>query len=244
MEVHAHTHTARKKWTHYLWEFLMLFFAVTLGFFVENLREQKIEHHRAKGYAGMLKLDMINDTLSLNHLINVLTTESVNRDFIIALFNNEMNDLTIAELRKKDTLSFLMDDFLPNNATLEQMKSSGELRFFKNIELTGMLAYYDWSIKHYLQMKQNIEGVYGGMSGEHLLQYDIKIGEFLKKSENMDSSISALKAGYKFDSWAEIKKITGVRVFFKNFLKENIYPDLKKQAMSIITYLNKEYHLK
>ena len=110
MEVHAHTHTARKKWTHYLWEFLMLFFAVTLGFFVENLREQKIEHHRAKGYAGMLKLDMINDTLSLNHLINVLTTESVNRDFIIALFNNEMNDLTIAELRKKDTLSFLMDD--------------------------------------------------------------------------------------------------------------------------------------
>ena len=28
MEVHAHTHTARKKWTHYFWEFLMLFPAV------------------------------------------------------------------------------------------------------------------------------------------------------------------------------------------------------------------------
>ncbi len=28
MEVHAHTHTARKKWTHYFWEFLMLFLAV------------------------------------------------------------------------------------------------------------------------------------------------------------------------------------------------------------------------
>jgi hypothetical protein len=28
MEVHAHAHTARKKWTHYLWEFLMLFLAV------------------------------------------------------------------------------------------------------------------------------------------------------------------------------------------------------------------------
>jgi hypothetical protein len=23
MEVHAHTHTERKKWIHYLWEFLM-----------------------------------------------------------------------------------------------------------------------------------------------------------------------------------------------------------------------------
>jgi hypothetical protein len=24
MEVHAHSHTARKKWTHYFWEFLIL----------------------------------------------------------------------------------------------------------------------------------------------------------------------------------------------------------------------------
>ena len=32
MEVHAHAHTARKKWTHYLWEFLMLFLAVFCGF--------------------------------------------------------------------------------------------------------------------------------------------------------------------------------------------------------------------
>jgi len=27
MEVHAHTHTPRKKWTHYFWEFFMLFLA-------------------------------------------------------------------------------------------------------------------------------------------------------------------------------------------------------------------------
>ena len=48
MEVHAHTHTARKKWTHYFWEFLMLFLAVTLGFFVENQREHYIENQREK----------------------------------------------------------------------------------------------------------------------------------------------------------------------------------------------------
>ena len=38
MEVHAHTHTERKKWTHYLWEFLMLFLAVFCGFLAENQR--------------------------------------------------------------------------------------------------------------------------------------------------------------------------------------------------------------
>ena len=33
MEVHAHSHTPQKeKWTHYFWEFLMLFLAVFCGF--------------------------------------------------------------------------------------------------------------------------------------------------------------------------------------------------------------------
>src|SRR6266513_63220 len=41
MEVHPHTHTERKKWHHYFWEFLMLFLAVTLGFFVEHQREKQ-----------------------------------------------------------------------------------------------------------------------------------------------------------------------------------------------------------
>jgi len=40
MEVHAHSHTVpiaigRKKWTHYFWEFLMLFLAVFCGFLAE-----------------------------------------------------------------------------------------------------------------------------------------------------------------------------------------------------------------
>jgi len=36
MEVHSHAHTDRKKWTHYLWEFLMLFLAVFCGFLAEK----------------------------------------------------------------------------------------------------------------------------------------------------------------------------------------------------------------
>ena len=50
MEVHAHTHTPRKKWTHYFWEFLMLFLAVFCGFLAENQREHFIEHRREKEY--------------------------------------------------------------------------------------------------------------------------------------------------------------------------------------------------
>ncbi len=43
MEVHAHSHTPRKKRTHYFWEFLVLFLAVFCGFLTENQREHYIE---------------------------------------------------------------------------------------------------------------------------------------------------------------------------------------------------------
>ena len=62
MEVHAHTHTARKKWTHYFWEFLMLFLAVFCGFLAEYQLEHKIERDKEKVYAQNLLEDLKVDT--------------------------------------------------------------------------------------------------------------------------------------------------------------------------------------
>lgn len=47
MEVHhPHHPTHKKKWSEYILEFFMLFAAVTLGFFAENLRENIAEKHK------------------------------------------------------------------------------------------------------------------------------------------------------------------------------------------------------
>ena len=52
MEVHHHSHPghsgSRKKWTHYFWEFLMLFLAVFCGFLAEYQLEHKIEKNRER----------------------------------------------------------------------------------------------------------------------------------------------------------------------------------------------------
>ena len=39
MEVHHHPHVEKKNFKEYFLEFLMIFLAVTLGFFAENIRE-------------------------------------------------------------------------------------------------------------------------------------------------------------------------------------------------------------
>ena len=73
MEVHHHshlasgeTHTSRKKWTHYFWEFLMLFLAVFCGFLAEYQLEHKIEKNRENEYVRSLIKDFEYDTLQFS----------------------------------------------------------------------------------------------------------------------------------------------------------------------------------
>src|SRR4029079_18493251 len=69
MEVHQHTHTERKKWHHYFWEFFMLFLAVTLGFLVENQREHFVEHKREIQYIRSYVEDLHTDIKVLDSMI-------------------------------------------------------------------------------------------------------------------------------------------------------------------------------
>src|SRR5215510_7831554 len=78
MEVHQHIHTPRKKFTHYLWEFLMLFLAVFCGFLAENFREQFMDHRREIQYMKSMLADLDSDTTQLGiqegELINRLNS--------------------------------------------------------------------------------------------------------------------------------------------------------------------------
>src|SRR6185503_15814289 len=69
MEVHAHTHTARKKWTHYFWEFLMLFLAVFCGFLAEYQLEHKIEADKEKQFIASMVKEIQSDTAQLHRVL-------------------------------------------------------------------------------------------------------------------------------------------------------------------------------
>jgi len=74
MEVHHHpiaigSHSPRKKWTHYFWEFLMLFLAVFCGFLAEYKLEHTIERNREKQFITTLIEDLKSDTAQLTEVI-------------------------------------------------------------------------------------------------------------------------------------------------------------------------------
>jgi len=62
MEVHPPHHPTHKKiWSEYISEFLMLFPAVTLGFFAENIRENISEHNKKKELLEIVGHDFQRD---------------------------------------------------------------------------------------------------------------------------------------------------------------------------------------
>ncbi len=143
MEVHAHTHTPRKKWTHYLWEFLMLFLAVFCGFLAENKREHMVEHSRAKAYAQSLYKDLRNDTAEIKKA--ALYENSVNNiiDSLVNLISSPELSQKGGQLYYYMRLASLRYDVDWNKATLDQLISSGNLRYFTNTQLVTQLSNYN-----------------------------------------------------------------------------------------------------
>ena len=64
MEVHHHSdlHHKSKKWKEYFLEFLMIFLAVTMGFFAENIREYFAEKRQEREYVQSMINDLKADT--------------------------------------------------------------------------------------------------------------------------------------------------------------------------------------
>ena len=152
MEVHHHAHTAdpdshrgRKKWTHYLWEFLMLFLAVTLGFFVENQREHLVEHQREKQFVQSLFNDIKADTANLDRIINARTKKEHALDSLSYLMNSDSSKYFTRQIYfyAVSIARTLPYRFVPNDGTIQQLKNSGAFRLIRKRTVVDSISKYD-----------------------------------------------------------------------------------------------------
>jgi hypothetical protein len=151
MEVHAHTHTARKKWTHYFWEFLMLFLAVFCGFLAEYQLEHKIEKQREKKFIRLLVQDLQSDVDSIAK-IKVHRQErhdqadSLRTNLVSGAYKNNGADVYYWGRNISRRRFFLSAD-----GTMQQLKNSGSLRLIHNQALTQKIIAYDVTYRGYLR---------------------------------------------------------------------------------------------
>lgn len=222
----------------------MLFLAVTLGFFVENQREHYIEHKRAKQYAILLKLDLMNDTTRLSEFISNKDNLATKYAQVIKFYETPIDKITLKDFNNVKNIDLDMSVFESQNPTYLQLQHSGNLRYFTNTDLVLNLAFYELAINKYQASWNEFRTTFGGLSSEHVLQQSI-ISDKFRKEHSPDSSNKSLKeAGYNFRSWEESATIKTSILNGLNILNSEVYPSLKKTATDLIIMINKEYHLK
>jgi len=146
MEVHHHSHHP-KKLKEYITEFIMLFAAVTLGFFAENVREhQVIENHKNQNLITMID-DLKQDSVEIENRITEYNNSLVQFE--------KIKDLSYAHSQKMINEDQLIDSVVEtyvnirygialfiNNASYKNTISSGSLSFIKNNDTKKLIAQY------------------------------------------------------------------------------------------------------
>ncbi|MFN6295822.1 MAG: hypothetical protein ACK4Y0_07460 [Bacteroidota bacterium] len=146
MEVHhPHHPTHKKKWSEYIIEFLMLFAAVTLGFFAENQREHYVEGHREIQFMESLMDDLAKDKIEVNSAREYTTTQISNLDTAISLLSK--NNWTSENIKIFYRVSLKTGGNRPMtfiDKTSSQLKSGG-MRLIRDKEVSRLITEY-WQL--------------------------------------------------------------------------------------------------
>ena len=260
MEVHKHPHhvTHKKKWGEYLLEFFMLFFAVFLGFVAENIREHMVEKDWAKQYAKSLISDLQKDTSMINEELFELNHSIKDIDSLCLYVKGKtINQISNLELFERAFIN--MGFYRPykwSRASIEQLKSSGSLRYFNNDSIVYKISSYDAGTRHMDQDYQTDENLRGKVSQQRELIIDQNYPNelFLLRVSNYDSlktttSYQRLKNENIRLLTTDIKDIKilvneyQTLKFLLTVRQIDELPDLVKEATELIQLLKEEYHL-
>jgi hypothetical protein len=191
MEVHKHPHhiTHKKKWGEYLLEFSMLFLAVFLGFLAENIREHQVEKEREHEYAESLYNEFYADSMAIANKITVRLAKERDCDYLYHFFkDSSLNHLPKSFYPAYTTVFYLINSyaFEPKDGVLNQLKSSGSLRYFKNPELQQLFGDMSVAINNIrLRNEQEYQYFSNPIKPFLLKHYDFNwLNELRKKNEN------------------------------------------------------------
>ncbi|HEX6192711.1 MAG TPA: hypothetical protein VFZ42_10110 [Chitinophagaceae bacterium] len=250
MEVHHHAHTSRKKWSHYFWEFLMLFLAVFCGFIAENQREHYIEHQREKQFMTTLIHDLQNDTSNFARSIRVFQFNVDKFDSLKNSIKAPKSEQDILSIYKVSTLIQNFSSFNYSDRTIEQLRSAGNFRLVRKSKVSDRLIEYDRYIRHtYLALENILENnSIKLMDMQHeLVDYDAyDYVNSIKWASWQSTTIDSLPFELKLVTTDEKKLAQYYNAFgaYRNWCKRMVTHSniAKKDATKLIELIREEYH--
>jgi hypothetical protein len=248
MEIHAHAHTPGKKWTHYLWEFLMLFLAVFCGFLAENQREHMVEHQREKQYMASLLSDLAADTNVLSSGIPLKLRRIGAIDSVFQFFNEHPDGKTITgKLFRTIRRTNFDARFTRNIITINQLKNAGGMRLIRNRQVSDSISSYD--------QRCEVTLLYNDL---YLVNFQVGNRQFEKLFNAADllplyiSNTNPAIISNIPDSFivrintTELNEQLNFMMLEKAYARQEIerYKELQGRAERLMDLIRKEYHLK
>jgi len=247
MDVHTHSHTPRKKWHHYFWEFLMLFLAVTLGFFVENQREHYIEAKRERQYIQSFYDDLTADERELQSNINFLRAQAQQADSLHALMKNitTKHPANLVYMYLRGVVRGTAGLLYPNDKTIVQLRNAGGMRLIKNKGVSDSMALYYREVE--LIQFLNQEGQVNKASLREKSIPLLNADDYAKIVDSNSAIINPSETIYLRQADPEVINSCLIEVNRIKTLNGGIalrIQRLKERAGRIKDFIKKEYHLK
>ncbi len=156
----------------------MIFVAVTLGFFAENIRERITEQNRAKEYAASMVNDLKADTTDLRLYRAYFAYAAANVDTLMHMLSlAEPKNIPSGKLYWYGLWGGARKFFIPHDATFQQMQSSGSLRYFTNSKLAERVAQYDQLCRWHVTNQEMSRNLYTEVRMSRARLFEFKYNE-------------------------------------------------------------------
>ena len=243
MEVHAHAHTARKKWTHYFWEFLMLFLAVFCGFLAEYLLEHKIEKERAKKYIHSMYEDLKTDTATFAGLTTIYQEKVAHLQTFNICYEAILNNRDAGNCMENIiAYSSAFPDMITADRTLQQLKSSGSIRLLNDEDADSIIAYDAVTRKNLQGERTDLQEVQTQLrtSSYDVLNFRGVYRRYFQPDSTQEIPI------LQEEKKEQINKLFNVlnRYLLVLYGRLDEVTQLKKKAENLLRYFEKKYHFK
>src|SRR5579862_2828789 len=250
MEVHHHPHVEKKSFKEYFLEFLMIFLAVTMGFFAESLREHLVNINKEKEYIVSLKEDLLTDTSTLTMVVPRAQLQYEKLDSLsillkLAAGGNPYNIHRLYYLNFNYSFGLILFD--QNERTISQIKSTGAFNLIENKEckdnITAYNNFYEGAIKNETVDVANWMNDCNRMS-QKIFDYSLvntfgfRVGAEIFLNDSMPLKLICTDATLLKEYMNKVKSLMMM-------LDSHLSLETKQllDAKKLIDLLNKKYHL-
>ena len=242
MEVHHHPEVEKKGFKEYLLEGLMIFLAVTMGFFAETIREGISDSSKGKEYIRSYVQDLRADTATCSQLTAFDDKKSAALSKLSSCYDTLQKDD-----KSTGCLMPLLINSMSNRAfnfvdgTLQQLKNAGGFRLLKKADKDTIVA-FDHDVRNYVDFQTTVFQ----QRQDILRQVFVKLIDFKTAEKIRGDSLTTLKTPVLFSGdKALLNEFFNDLELYRRVIEtqDNKIGRFKKHATELIKHFNNKYNL-